>query len=222
MSPAAARLDKLRARSADDKALRRRSLVESARRLLRSSDWSELRVADVARGAGVGKASVFRYFRSKEELVLDVYLLELAELFGELAGRLTSGQVRGPEPVAHLLAQALAARPLFVRLAAAMQAVLSRHISFEAACRFKRDLVAQLSAAGAAIEICVPGLPPGSGPRALLRFHAVIIGVWQMTDHPPNVQRAIDELGLDVFRLDFAREVEAMFVTLLRGMVVSR
>src|SRR5438552_11947826 len=84
------RLDKLRARSASDKELRRAAILDAARRLLRRVPSAELTVSDVARAAGLAKASVFRYFATKEALVLAVFELELAELFAALATRLAA------------------------------------------------------------------------------------------------------------------------------------
>src|SRR4051794_30361832 len=84
------RLTKLRARSASDKELRREAILDAARRLLRRVPTAELTVADVARTAGLAKGSVFRYFATKEALVLAVFELELAELFGSLAAQLAA------------------------------------------------------------------------------------------------------------------------------------
>jgi AcrR family transcriptional regulator len=218
----AQRMTKQRARSDDDKALRRASLVESARRQLRADDWGSLRVEDVARGAGVAKASVFRYFRTKEELVLEVFLLELADVFATLGLELARSPVMPPPPraVARIMARTIADRPLFTRLAAALHAVQARNISVDAAKRFKHGLHQLLSAGGVALESAISGVPPGAGIRVLLRFHATIIGVWQLADCPPNVAQAIDETGLDVFKIDFADEIEKVFVSLLQGLEV--
>jgi AcrR family transcriptional regulator len=208
-------LQKRRARSSEDKEVRRRSIVASARRVLETADWSELRIEDVARGAGVAKASVFRYFATKEELVLEVYLDELAGLFRRLGAILARRS--GGRALARAMAGALVADPLFVRLSTAVHAVLERRISVESARRFKLALQAQLAAAGALLEERV-ALPAGSGLPLLLRFHAVVIGLWQLADHPPSVAAAVAAGGLDVFRIDFAREVERIFLALLKDL----
>jgi AcrR family transcriptional regulator len=208
-------LRKQRARSDEDKQVRRGSIVASARRLLAGTDWSDLRIEDVARGAGVAKASVFRYFATKEELVLEVYLEELARLFARLGEVLAAPRRAGRAAVAAALARALVAEPLFVRLSTAVHGVLERRISVESARRFKLALQAQLAAAGAVLEDRL-GLPRGAGLPLLLRFHAVVIGLWQLADHPPSVAAAIAAGGLEAFRLDFAREVEALFLALLK------
>jgi AcrR family transcriptional regulator len=211
-------LQKQRARSTSDKEVRRGAILASARRLLDGNDWSELRIEAVARGAGVAKASVFRYFATKEELVLDVYLGEVAGLFSTLADVLSKsgGDAGGGRAaLARALGQALGARPLFVRLSAAVHAVLERRITVASARRFKLALRDELAAAGVLLETRL-ALAPGRGLPLLLRFHAVVIGLWQLADHPPAVAQAIAGGGLDAFRIDFAAEVERMFLALLR------
>jgi AcrR family transcriptional regulator len=215
------RLEKLRARSADDKELRRRSLVESARRVLSRNGATDLRIEDVARGAGVAKPSVFRYFRNKEELLLEVYLLELEEIFARLGGALAGVRRAGAREIARALAAILVEHPLFVRLSTSVHTVLARRISVAAARRFKLALLAQLSGAAAALEALLPSLPRGSGLTLLVRFHAVVSGLWQLADHAPSVAAAIAAGGLDCFRIDFAREVEDVFAALLRDLEVK-
>jgi AcrR family transcriptional regulator len=209
-------LPKQRARSSEDKQVRRRSILASARRLLEETDWQDLRIEDVAAGAGVAKASVFRYFATKEELVLEVYLEELAGVFRRL-GTVLGGRRGGRAAVAAALARAIVADPLFVRLSTAVHAVLERRISVESARRFKLALHEQLAAAGAVLEQRL-GLRAASGAPLLLRFHAVVIGLWQLADHSPSVAAAIARGGLDVFRIDFAPEVERMFIALLEDL----
>jgi AcrR family transcriptional regulator len=209
------RLLKLRARSADDKELRRASIVAGARALLATADWSELRIADVARRAGVAKPSVFRYFSTKEELVLAVYLEELGAVFAELA-RVPPRPATDARAAARLLVTALLAHPLFVRLSGVVHAALARRISVESARRFKLALLEELRGAAAFLEALRPRLTPGSGLRLLLRFHAAMIGLSQLADPPPSVTAALAGGGLDAFCIDFAHELEEVFVGLLK------
>lgn len=211
------RLQKQRARTVDDKELRRASLLAAARHGLLHTDWTELRIEDVARHAGIAKASVFRYFDSKEELVLAVYLIELRSVFTAL------GIALGDEPLdvaraAHRVATTLCEHPLFVRLSTAMHAALARRVSVELARRFKLALLAQLDAAGALLEERLAPLPRGTGVRLLVRLHAAMIGLAQLANPPPSVAEAIAAGGLEPFRIDFAHEIAAIFVGLLKTM----
>ena len=51
-----------RARSPEDKAARRQSVLDEAWRLFQGTPWSELTLAQVAEGVGLSKAALYRYF----------------------------------------------------------------------------------------------------------------------------------------------------------------
>jgi AcrR family transcriptional regulator len=214
----AQKLSKLRARSADDKELRRKAIVTAARRAIARRPVAELTVAEMGRAAGLAKGSVFRYFPTREELVLAVYEEELAELFAALGPEIEGEPRLTGERLAALFVAQVAARPVFLQLSVVVHAVLEHRVSLEAAIRFKRVLAAHLFAAGILLESRLPGLRAGEGARLILRAHALLIGFWQLCDFPPVVEEAIRSTGLDMFRIDFARELEEVLVTLLRGM----
>jgi AcrR family transcriptional regulator len=170
-------MTKLRARSDDDKELRRRAILAAARRLLERAPVGELTVADVAREAGLAKGSVFRYFPTREELVLAVFEEELAAMFAHLGQAIAATPALSGEALARLLAHGLVERPVFLQLATVVHAVLERNISLPAAVRFKTALDGHLQAAGAMLEARWPNLRPGQGARIFLRTHALLIGL---------------------------------------------
>jgi AcrR family transcriptional regulator len=212
------RLTKLRARSASDKELRREAILDAARRLLRRVPKAELTVADVARTAGLAKGSVFRYFATKEALVLAVFELELAELFGSLAAQLAARAPLDSATFVRTLVAELHERPVYLHLATVVHGVLEHNIEVEDCIRFKQHLLAVLTAAGELVERSLGFVRPGEGLRLLLRIHAMLIGFWQLTCHSPVVAEAVARGGLDAFRIDFSDELESVLVTLLRGM----
>jgi AcrR family transcriptional regulator len=214
----ARRLEKLRARSASDKELRRSAILDAARRQLRRVASAELTVAEVARAAGLAKGSVFRYFPTKEALVLAVFELEVADLFGALAEGVAARPRLEPADFVRLLVDELRQRPVYLQLSTVVHVVLEHNIDVEEAVRFKRGLLAYLSAAGALLETKLAFLRPGEGLRLLLRIHAMLIGLWQLTEHSPVVAEALARGGLDAFRIDFADELEDLLAALLRGM----
>lgn len=58
----------------------REELIEAARQIFRSKGYKETNVADVTRRAGIAVGSFYKFFESKEELFVEVYGKENAEL----------------------------------------------------------------------------------------------------------------------------------------------
>ncbi len=65
---------------------KRRQIVATAAKLFSSQPYHKVRLDDVAADAGIGKGTVYIYFKSKE----DLYYSLIAESFGELVGRVQS------------------------------------------------------------------------------------------------------------------------------------
>ena len=74
-----------------DGARNRRAILEAARRLFGEEGIANVRVADVAREAGVGKATVFRHFGDRSGLVVALLDNEDRELQEKI--------LRGPPPL---------------------------------------------------------------------------------------------------------------------------
>jgi AcrR family transcriptional regulator len=67
------------------RAERRAKILRAAADLLREHDPATLRMDDVAARAGIGKATLYRYYASKDELLVAVFDGSLGELGGRLA-----------------------------------------------------------------------------------------------------------------------------------------
>jgi AcrR family transcriptional regulator len=208
----------LRARNDEAKELRRTAIVDAARALLYRRPFSDVTVAAVAREAGLGKGTVYLYFRTKEELVLSIVSDELDGAFGALQGLLAANGACSADALAHLLVTALADRPLLVHLATVLHSVLEQNIDLATAIQFKRQLAAHMTDTGATLERCLPSLRAGDGRKVFLRLHAMLIGFRQLADHSPIIAEAIESAGLSEFDIDFATELEGALAALLRGM----
>ena len=51
----------------------------------------------------------------------------------------------------------------------------------------------------------------------MMRMHALVVGIGQMANPSEIVAQAIDDPGLELFRVDFERELSAVTRILLRG-----
>ena len=63
----------------------RPAIQSAAARLFRQKRFHEVRMEDVAAAAGVAKGTIYRFYRTKEELLAEICFASLEELAGELA-----------------------------------------------------------------------------------------------------------------------------------------
>lgn len=88
----------------DWRAKRRETIIAAAAELFAGRDYANVQVDEVAKRAGVGKATLYRYFPSKE----DLYLESLERAFGGLEQRLGTHLAPGSTAVTRLTAMVTA------------------------------------------------------------------------------------------------------------------
>jgi len=214
----------VRARRPEAKEARRRALLAAARALCERAPPESLRMADLAARAGLAKGTPFLYFATKEALLLALLREELSTWFdgtrralAALAARPRTGPRARPRAVARLLARSLADRPLLRRLLALLHGTLEENLALGEVVAFKRFLREGVLAVGAALEAALPGLGRSQGAAAVLRLHALTIGLQAMTAPSPVVRQALAEPDLALFDLEFEPLLEAALADILAG-----
>jgi AcrR family transcriptional regulator len=173
----------------------------------------------VAAQAGLAKGTLYLYFATKEELFLSVQEQQFERWFDQLDARLGSlAPGSSPAAIAELLATSFAESPALVRLLTITHTLLERNAGVEAIARFKDLLRDRLLATGALLEAAVPGLRSGHGARLLLHAYALVVGLYGLAEPTPAARQALNtHPGLEIFAVDFAAELRAALIALLRG-----
>ena len=213
---------KQRAISHDEKQERREAILNAAEELLASADYHEIRIAGVARKAGLAKGTIFLYFKTKEELFLQLQVRGYQSWFRDINGRLQrlslqKQEITIQEFVDNIMVS-LEDNSALIRLTPILHVILERNIDFKTALNFKRFLLNEILATGRLIEQCLPFLRKNEGARFLLYFQVLLIGLIQMSRPAPTVKQVIEEQKMEVFQLDFEEKLSEMMVLLLKGM----
>jgi AcrR family transcriptional regulator len=217
--PASHRGPRRRARTADAKSRRRAQILDAAIGFLDKGDPNQITVASVAARAGVAKGTVYLYFRTKEELFLGLTERLLEEWFDELDAALAGGQgwIQA-SALANLLTEALDRRPLLRHLLGVLGPVLEQNLDADRAVRFKWRVAGRMTATGTLLERRTVFLRPGDGTRVLLHLQALAAGLQVLAEPPTPVRQVLDAPGLELFRLEFAREFRSAARALLTGL----
>lgn len=207
-----------RARADADKESRRRDLLRAAAAAFVGRSYASVTVAEIARGAGLAKGTVYLYFETKEELFLQLVLDQLGDWLDEVERELTAETaLLSAEALARLLARTLVRREQLTRLLAILHAVLEQNIPAAVARAFKRELLVRTSRAGALLERRFLDFEPGDGARFLLHLHAATIGLHQMAHPSPEIAALLAGPELSPLRIDFPQALQAHTAALLRG-----
>lgn len=160
---------------------------------MRSADQTA-KVADVAEAAGLAKGTVYRYFASKEELLLALHERTLDRFFSVLIERLEKSEAPCIDDLRRLAHKHIIARPIFLPLAA-------------------RCLSSMGESTPAGFE-----LPKGGGGALLQRSYALIVGLWQLFGAEGCPAPLLQE-ALHAFSRSYADNVSAALHALWRGTI---
>jgi AcrR family transcriptional regulator len=205
--------------------VRRGEILILADRLCRRRAYDEIRMADLAREAGIAKGTLYLYFPSKESLFLSLLDERLKAAFEGLEASLEAAASRGRGPgldsgaVAREVAAALSGDLALPRLLAVLHAELEKKVAYDEALSFKRRLAAFIAGSGAALSRAYPALSPEGGRKFFLFLYAQIVGLVQLTDISPFMERITAEPGLEVFKLGFAETLEESARLILEGLI---
>ncbi len=216
-------ISRQRARSPEDKDLRRAHLIEAATRLFAESDFDAVTIARVAELAGVAKGTAYLYFATKETLFLELVRAEFTQWLDALViklKRLRSGQLVVAVPAA--IARSLAERPVFRRLLVLLHTVIEPNIDEASAREFKLFLRDLLARASAAIADKLPGLTLQDATTLMLQTHALTISVTQLSEPPPVIARVLaQDVSLQSMQIEFEPFLAHTLSQLVRGIVAK-
>jgi AcrR family transcriptional regulator len=214
-----------RARSDEQRALRRQVILDTAAAMLEEMPVAELSLNELSRRVGLAKSNVLRYFDSREAVLLELLITSAREWMAHLAEQVPAavgrraGFKRRAERLASAVAGSLADRPVLCDLISAQAAVLERNVSVEAVRKYKRASMADAEALADLVHDALPEL----GEDDVWRY---VVGIWIMTSafwphaRPPEAVRqafAADE-RLRSSRLEFPGVLEDYLTTLAIGL----
>lgn len=209
-----------RACAPEEKTERRIAILRAADALLHEDPGgAAITVENLARRAGLAKGTVYLYFRTREDVLLQVHLERLHGLFNELEAALEAPRVDAAYHAVRATLRYLGAHPEFLPLATGCRSMLETNTSAEAALEFKLALGARLDRIGARIEALYPDLARGDGMALLMSSYALMLGLWQITDPPECLREAMERPELEMFRIDYERHLAAALLALWAGTV---
>lgn len=178
-----------RARSEEQRAIRRRAILDTAAAMLDEMPVADVSLNELSRRVGLAKSNVLRYFESREAVLLELLDDFLRTWIEELAHELAAGvdpdaapQARA-EQLSDVLARSLAARPVLCGLFGAQGGVLEHNVSIDVVVRHKRASLALLDTLADLLRRHVPEL--GDGARVVGLLGLVSAGALAAYNPPP-------------------------------------
>ncbi|MEV5687749.1 MULTISPECIES: TetR/AcrR family transcriptional regulator [unclassified Streptomyces] len=214
-----------RARSAEQREIRRRAILDTAAAMLDEMTVAEVTLNELSRRVGLAKSNVLRYFESREAVLLELLDVSLENWLAELAGELAAGIEASAAPearagqLAEVLSRSLADRVVLCDLFGAQGGVLEHNVSVEVVKRHKRSALTRLAAMVELVRRHVPEL--GDGAQTFCLMSLVSAGALSAYVPPPPslVAAYADEPALCVLHLELRDALRVSFTSALLGVL---
>lgn len=194
--------------------------MAAARRLLGCHPLHDVGLNAIAREAGLTKPNLYRYFESREEVLLALFLEELRAFTTEVVAGLSEVLPAAPgaeAAAASVLVDAYARRPLLCRLLGAIASVLEHNVSTGTIGATKKPTMAMAVEVAHALQRSLPQLPPERCLWLNNMIALLVAGLWPPAHPAPAVTEALARPDFAALRPDFARDLHEAIITLIRG-----
>ncbi|MGG7568095.1 TetR family transcriptional regulator [Rhodovulum sp. DZ06] len=198
-----------RARSPERKAERRASILSAARALLDEGGPEAATLSAIASRAGVVKSGLYRYFESREEILIQLLIDGCEKMVEELeieAGTLAASDAPQDQRLLHLAAgtaACFAERPRLCHLVSIMAGTLEQNISAPKIVELKSAMYL-LHQRGVAALVRGHGALSAEGAEIAMRMiFTSVAGLWPMANPGPKVREAVEAANLPAFAYDF-------------------
>jgi len=212
-----------RARRPEHKEERRAQLLDAAADFLDAGGpLHELGLSELARRAGMAKSNVYRYFESREALLLELLQRAFQGAFERLRGL---AGARAPLPLdsfVRLFSLALAGEPLLGQLTSALPSVLEHNLSKDTIRGFKQSSLEFLTGASHEFHGLCPTLTAAEHFDLIGHTLVLITGLWPHAHPAPVVAEVVREPALTAFAHDFPRDLERSLRRYAQGLIVDR
>ena len=206
-----------RARSEDQIEERVNAILEAAAVLFRSEPYEKVSVLTIAKKAEFTRSNVYRYFSTKEEIFLALYMADL-NAWGERISREFVREL-GIEEFAETWVRILLDQRRLLDLSPLLASTLEKNSSEEVYRRTKLLFSEGSAAVTAAVAKALPSYDPEAIFDFLMMQQALAAGAWPMAQTTEMQKRVLEDLNLQRMCVDFPEFFRKAIVTFLRGLV---
>ena len=209
-----------RARRPEQIAERRADILRAAAHLIDEGGIETTGLNAIARQAGLSKANLYRYFESREAILLDLTLDAFREWCEQVIRDLQDVS-RDPaaatvESISHTLARRNAEQPRLGLLINALPGIIEHNISLETAIAFKGQAFEMFKQIAQTLTQALPGLDSERAMRFLWLWSIASSGAWPHCHPHPTIIEAMQHLGMASMQQSYQQTIEAFAVALLR------
>ncbi len=209
-----------RARQDQQKAERSTNILNNARDLCSEFGVMGWSLNELGRRADIAKSNLYRYFSSREEILL-VLMYEEFHLFAQQFAAETKDKRMDAKELSTLLATFYAERNLLCDLLSISATVLEHNMELENIQNIKISGYEDGETVASAIAKTLDTIDKQQATRIAFGSGVIVAGLWSMARPAAPAQRLAASKGLEHLALDFPTELQRMLEAQIIGIVTT-
>jgi AcrR family transcriptional regulator len=219
--PAAARKKPVptfhRARKPEQIAVRREAILAAAAELFDAEGPDGAGLNAIAAHAGFTKSNVYRYFESREAVLLSLFVGAFSAAVADLETELRAVRRGDVAAVARVFAAALLRHPRFCRLLSILGTVLEQNVSEAVIIDMKRATHALAGRVAIALHGALPAISVEDCGWVAATIATLVGGMWPTAEPSPAAARVMALPEFASLRRSVERDLERATLVMLRG-----
>jgi AcrR family transcriptional regulator len=180
-----------RARKPEEIQARRDTLLAAAAELFDAEGPLGAGLNAIAARAGFTKSNVYRYFESREEVLLSLFLAEMELLIPALSESIAAGPEGDLDAVAYAVARQFASRPRLSHLTSILSSTLEANVSEDTIVTVKRTMGGMAAEMAAALRTRLPKASHEDALWAITMIGGLVAGLWPGAHPAPAAERVL-------------------------------
>jgi len=179
----------------------------------------ELSLSELARRSRVSKPNIYRYFESREEILLQVWVEEVRDLTERLETTFAGVSVGDMAGTAKAITSAFRGQPRLCELTSIISTVIERNLSAAAIAAAKQVLIGLTLRTAQLLHGRLPAIPIGDCVWAVSAIGAFVAGIWPAAHPVPAVAEVLSRPEFAGMKPDFDRDLLRFIEVLLSGLL---
>ncbi len=210
-----------RARKPEQVEKRKADIIFAAAELFDEVGFEGVSLNGIARRAGQAKSNLYRYFDSREHILLSMLVVDLRLWVTILTSELESSD-GSVEDVASIFAESGSKNPRMLTLISILATVLERNISEDVVREFKENAHEFLGSIVQVLSSKVEGLGLEEAGAFVNWYNVLTAGMWPMSNPDKTLCKVLDEEKFSHMKIDFKKEMIAASEAMLRGLILKQ
>jgi TetR/AcrR family transcriptional regulator len=205
-----------RARSSEQIEQRVKAILDAAGRVFHKEPYENVTLQMIAKEAGFTRSNLYRYFATREEIFLELFVSDI-DAWARQAASVFTKKI-SIAAFAKKWTEVLCQQRRLLELSPLLSLSLEKNTSEEVYRKTKLALIGRMQTVIPALRKAIPSLSLEQWYDFLLTHQALLAGAWPMAQYSEMQQKVLQELALPQMQIDFTAFYRKAILFYLSGM----